>query len=255
MNDITAHPYVVFAISIVLLWFSAQVGVQFGKRRQDQPKDERDDFSTILAAALTLLVLIIGFSFSMAISRYDERKNLEEAEANAIGTEYARADLLPPANAARVRGLLRSYLDQRILFYEARHSGELAQINIGTERLQADLWDAIQTPAAAQPTPVMALVVSGMNDVLNSQGYTQASWWNRIPIAAWGLMVVIAIYCNGLVGYGARRAATEAPLFFVLPLALSISFFFIADIDSPNAGAIRVHPINLITLARSLQPH
>jgi hypothetical protein len=255
MNEITDHPYVVFAISIVLLWISAQVGVQLGKRGQDQPKDERDDFSTILAAALTLLGLIVGFSFSMAISRYDERKNLEEAEANAIGTEYARADLLPPANAARVRVLLKSYLDQRILFYQTRHSGELVQINIGTERLQADLWDVVQAAAAAQPTPVMALVVSGMNDVLNSQGYTQAAWRNRIPIAAWGLMVVIAIYCNGLIGYGARRATTEVTLFFVLPLALSISFFFIADIDSPNAGAIRVHPINLTTLARSLQPH
>ena len=70
----------------------------------------REDFGLILAAALTLLRLIIGFSFSMATSRYDQRKNLEEAEANAIGTEYARAGLLPAADAAKVRALLRTSL-------------------------------------------------------------------------------------------------------------------------------------------------
>ena len=73
-----------------------------------------------MAATLTLLGLIIGFSFSMAISRYDQRKNYEEAEANAIGTEYVRADLLPAADAERMHGLLRNYLDQRVLFYQTR---------------------------------------------------------------------------------------------------------------------------------------
>ena len=62
-----------------------------------------------MTATLTLLGLIIGFSFSMAISRYDQRKVYEEAEANAIGTEYVRADLLPAGDAARVRALLRDY--------------------------------------------------------------------------------------------------------------------------------------------------
>jgi len=57
----------------------------------------------VLAASLTLLALIIGFSFSMAVSRYDQRKNYEEAEANAIGTEYLRANLLPADDATRVR--------------------------------------------------------------------------------------------------------------------------------------------------------
>ena len=56
----------------------------------------------------------------MAIERYDQRKNYEEAEANAIGTEYVRADLLPAGETAKVQALLRDYLDQRILFYKAR---------------------------------------------------------------------------------------------------------------------------------------
>ena len=93
------------------------------------PLDEEthEDFGFILAATLTLLGLIIGFSFSMATSRYDQRKNYEEAEANAIGTEYVRADLLPAADAATVRALLRKYLDERVLFYMAHDEQELSK--------------------------------------------------------------------------------------------------------------------------------
>ena len=191
----------------------------------------------------------------MAIGRYEQRKNYEEAEANAIGTEYVRADLLPGAAAARVRALLSNYLDQRVLFYKTRNAQQLRQINTTTAQLQNELWSAVQGPAAAQPTPVVALAIAGMNDVLNSQGYTQAAWWNRIPIAAWGLMGVIAICCNLLVGYGARRAKAERVLMLVPPLVVSISFFLIADIDSPRGGVILVQPQNLVSLAQSLQAH
>src|SRR5258708_11266053 len=115
MSNVTDYPVLVFALSFFTLWLSAQIGASVLRRRQSLGEGVREDFGVILAATLTLLGLIIGFSFSMAVNRYDQRKNLEEAEANAIGTEYVRADLLPPADAARVRALLRSYVDQRVL--------------------------------------------------------------------------------------------------------------------------------------------
>ena len=251
------YPLIVFALSFITLWLSAWIGWSFRKQR---PLDAemREDFGFILAATLTLLGLIIGFSFSMATSRYDQRKNYEEAEANAIGTEYVRADLLPAADATKVRALLRDYLDQRVLLYSTRlystHAAqEIRQINARTAQLQSELWAAVRTPAATQPTPAVALAVSGMNDVLNSQGYTQAAWWNRIPTAAWVLMAVIAVCCNVLLGYGARNIKAGSELLLVLPLVVSISFFLIADIDSPRGGVIRVNPENLVSLVESLR--
>jgi hypothetical protein len=204
----------------------------------------------VLGGTLTLLGLIIGFTFSMAVSRYDQRKNYEEAEANAIGTEYVRADLLPATDAAKVRTLIRSYLDLRIRTYQTRRRRELRELDAQTARLQSQLWSAVAVPANAQPSAMQLLVVAGMNDVLNSQGYTQAAWWNRIPIAAWALMIVISIFCNLLIGYSARRRGML--LYLVLPIALSVSFLLIADIDSPRSGVIRVHPQNLESLAASL---
>jgi hypothetical protein len=91
-----------------------------------------------------------------------------------------------------------------------------------------------------------------MNDVLNSQGYTQAAWLNRIPIAAWALMTAIAICSTMLVGIGARGARAGSRLHLVLPLVISIAFFLIADIDSPRRGIIRVIPQNLLSLSQSL---
>ncbi len=248
--DVFDFPLIVFAAALLVLWLAAQLGDRLRRRQAALPGEERADFGDVLAATLTLLALIVGFTFSMAVNRYDQRKNYEEAEANAIGTEWVRAGLLPAADKARMRETLARYLDQRILFYTVRDARELGQIGAETAKLQAELWSAVQTAAAAQPTPVVALAVSGMNDVLNAQGFTQASWWNRIPIAAWALMGTIAIGCNLLLGYHARRPG--AVFFLVLPLTVSIAFFLIADIDSPRGGVIRVRPQNLVSLSRSL---
>jgi hypothetical protein len=240
--------FIVFVLTFAVLWLSAETGIYL-RRRHDLRQDEREDLSVILTATLTLLGLVVGFSFSMAVTRYDQRKNNEENEANAIGTEYLRAGLLPPADASAVRKSLTDYLNQRISFYTTFDERRIEQINASTARLQRDLWSTVRGAAAAQPTPVVALTVSGLNDVLNSEGYTQASWWNRIPIAAWALMGAIAICSNVLFGYLAH-GEKKSKLLFVLPLIVAISFFFIADLDSPRTGVIRVHPHNLMSVSR-----
>jgi hypothetical protein len=245
-------PIEVFVVFLILMWLAVQLG-SFLRKRRAVPMDSehREDLNLILAAALTLLGLIIGFTFSMAVSRYDQRKNLEEEEANAIGTEYLRLDLLPADDAARLKKQLREYLNQRILFYTLRGDA-LIQVNERTAQLQENLWAGVKAPAMAQPTPLLALAISGMNDVLNAQGYAQAAWWNRIPVAAWIMMGTIAIFCNLLLGYGARGPKMAGLLFTALPLIVAIAFFLIADIDSPRRGVIRVAPQNLLSLADSL---
>lgn len=246
------HPLVLFVISFVAMWVAARFGALWSRRRPLAEAESRDMFNVVQAATLTLLGLIIGFSFSMAISRYDQRKNFEEAEANAIGTEYVRLDLLAPADAAKLRLLLAAYLKHRITFYETTDRSLLPALAARKNQLQSQLWSAVVLPAGQQPNPITALVVSGMNDVLNSEGYTQAAWWNRIPIAAWLLMGIIALGCNVLVGVGTGRHVPEPFFLMVLPLVVGVSLMLIADIDSPRGGLIRVYPQNLQALMASL---
>lgn len=246
------HPFLVLPVSFVAFWIAAKIGAYLHATQREPDEKTFEDFKLVLGATLTLLGLIVGFTFSMAVSRYDQRENLEEEEANAIGTEYTRTDLLPANDAARLRVLLEAYLDQRILYYTTSDGPQLRRINAQTAKLQTEMWLVVVGPSG-QPTPVTALVIAGMNDVLNSQGYTQAAWWNRIPMAAWTLLLAIGIFCNVLVGYVAQGRSSF--LLLILPIALSISLFLIADIDNPGHGAIRVYPRNLESLATSLHSH
>jgi hypothetical protein len=250
VSKIFDFPLVLFVASLLTLWLFTQLGF-FLNRKRPVTEDERDDLNLVISASLTLLALIIGFSFSMAVSRYDQRKNYEEEEANAIGTEYVRADLLPAAEAASIHRLLTQYLQQRLQFYTVRDPRVLASVDTETTKLQTEMWSIVQAAAKGQPGSPMLLVIGGMNDVLNRQGYTQAAWWNRIPLGAWSLMITLGICCSLLLGYGLHERRILLPV--VLPFLVSIAFFLIADIDSPRRGVIRVVPHNLISLSQSLQ--
>jgi hypothetical protein len=148
MENLTHYPVLVFAVAFVSLSLASAAGVWLRRRYPRVSDEQKDDLSVILAASLTLLALIIGFSFSMATNRYDQRKNFEEAEANAIGTELLRADLLPPADAAAVRKLLGDYLDHRIVFYINKDDAQRARIDERTSQLETALWAAVRCRTA-----------------------------------------------------------------------------------------------------------
>jgi hypothetical protein len=254
MTELVHHPGYLFIVLIVLMSVGASLGTLVLHRLMPLSDEASENFNVVQGSTLTLLALLIGFTLSMAVSRYDQRKNYEEEEANAIGTSYVRADLLGADGATKVKALLARYVELRIEYYKTRDESELETINRRTTGLEDQLWAAVRGPAMAQPNPITALAVASMNDVLNSQGYTQAAWINRIPISAWVLMIMIAFFGNLLQGYGARGRNGRHVLLLVLPITISLSLSLIADIDSPRGGLIRVAPVNLISLQQSLSP-
>jgi len=253
MNPHISHPAFLFIAMMVLMALATSIGASVLRRYRPIPDDSRDDFSIVQGATLTLLALLIGFTLSMAVGRYDQRKNLEEEEANAIGTEYLRADLIEGPGAEKIKALLVRYLDQRILYYRTRDEAQMQQLEAVTTQIQDEMWNAVRAVAREKPTPITGLVVSGMNDVINSQGYTEAAWLNRIPASAWGLMITIAFFSSLMQGYGARSERAKTSLMLVLPLTVSLSLALISDIDSPRGGLIRVQPQNLHNLEASLK--
>jgi hypothetical protein len=252
MEQIMNFPGILSLCALLCLWVSARLGVFVRGRMRAVDLSELDEFGTVLGATLTLLGLLIGFTFSMAISRYDQRKNYEEEEANAIGTEYVRADLLPEPARTKVQAQLVQYLDLRIQRYDAHATDDVSGLAARTADSQNIMWNETKSVANVNPNPIIATVVVGMNDVLNRQGYTQAARLNRIPVSAWALMFVIALLANFLIGFTGKKAGNTRLL--IVPLAVSISFLLIADIDSPQGGIIRIQPQNLQILADSLRP-
>lgn len=252
MEYLTNHPLLVFAVTLPAMWLASVAGAWLRRRRPRRGDERNSEFDIILGATLTLLALIIGFSVSMASSRYDQRVTLEEAETNAIGTEFVRADLMAAPDSARVHALLGDYLRLRILFFTSEDDSKLVEISQHTNQMQSQLWAAVRDPAEVASTPATILTVGGMNDVLNSQGYTRAAFWDRIPIEAWGLMAVVGLCCNMMIGYGAQYTRAGKEMALVLPFIVATAFLLIADIDAPRHGLTHVIPRNLISLAQRL---
>ena len=250
MSESSAYPLLVFAISLAAQWLAAFLGSFLRARIGSLGRASHQDIDIILGATVTLLALMIGFSFSMAVTRYDQRKNYEEAEANAIDTAFLRADLLPGDDAAHLRDLLKKYLDLRIAFYAANNPQRIAKITADTENMQNKLWQAILPAANAPPTPIAALAVAGINDVFGAQGNAQAAWLNRLPAGVWAIMGLIALATNVLIGVSERRKGML--LLLILPVIISTSFLLIADIDNPRGGLIPILPHNLIAVTRAL---
>ena len=251
MAALLEHPFLLFLVTLVLLCAASRTGVAFRRwlKKTDSALDE-DHFDLVLGATLTLLGLIIGFTFSMSMNRYDQRKDREEDEANAIGTEYLRLDVLPQKDARIARSLMREYLQRRIVFYTTRDTELLRRCHAETFQLESKLWISVLPFAQAQPNGISALLLSGMNDVFNSEGYAEAIWKNRVPAPAWSLLIALAVFSNFLVSCRSQKNRTG--LLIVLPVVLSISFFLIAEIDSPRSGIIRIHARNLESLTNVL---
>ena len=134
--------WLILVISIGLFLLATEAGFLLGRRSQAAIGDHSlAQIYTIQGATLGLLALLLGFTFSMAMSRYDTRKQMIMDESNAIGTTFLRAQLLPEPPRQEVSNLLRRYVEVRLEFYEAGNNQKLLrEVKDKTERLQNQLW-------------------------------------------------------------------------------------------------------------------
>ena len=112
------------------------------------------------------------------------------------------------------------------------------------------LWAALAPEVKARQTPTDALVASGMNDILNSEGYTLAAWRNRLPIEVWMLLILMAAACNFLIGFGAKRLSPATHV--ILPVTAALAFLLIADVEGPRNGFVQVEPVDLEDVATAM---
>ena len=249
--DVLPIPAFVFT-SIMLgvtAWLTA---TRFSRLRAEAAALGRE-FEVVQGATLTLLGLIVGFTFSMALDRYEQRKDLESAESAAISTAWLRADLLPAEDTQKVRALLLQYLDSRIAYFSTRMPSHTREALASSRQVQAQMWTAVTAHAMANPNSLTALAVSGVGDVVTSAGDSEAAWSNRIPGTAWLLMAAMAVFATLLVGIGVEEKQGFSRMLLVLPLVIATAFFLIADVESPRMGIIRVVPDNLVVLSHSLR--
>ena len=207
------------------------------------------------AAVLTLLGLLLGFTFAMAVSRHDARRQLVVQEANAISTTALRARLLPEPQAANAGRLLREYVALRIEAHrETQFSQRFTALRKSSADLHERLWNEAVAAAAKQPTPITASFIASLNETIDLEATRIAAKRNHVPGAVWLLLLCVASCGMWLTGWEAGMARGHPFLArFVLPLLIALAIALIADIDSPRGALITLDERPLLELHDSLK--
>ncbi len=212
---------------------------------------------TTPAALLGLLALLLGFSFSMVVSRFDNRRAIVLKEANAIGTAFLRAGAIQDPAATGIRKDLREYVDVRLEFYNA--GADLDRIQKAIDRsgqLEKHFWAAAETVAQRNSTAVTGLLLSSLNEVIDVDAERVDALRNHLPENLFVLLIVVA--CCALFSLGVIEGwkGTYPWLWkFLLPMLMAIVFITLADLDRPRRGIFGVDQGSMIALKKTLDTY
>lgn len=227
------------AALIVGMILSVEVGFRLGWRRR-QGHSEVPQFATVQGAVLGLLALLLGFSFSGATSRFIERQDILVSEANAIGTAYLRADLLPPEHRDALRRELSEYIDDRIQLFEQSGTEHAPDTARRLHAHQTQMWAAAMRGIEAKPA-VMLGVLPPLNDVFDLLSTRDALVGRHLPMLVLGLLIACAAVALGTIGYGSglagRRNTVAAG---ALALLIATALWVTIDLDYPKRGLVRI---------------
>jgi hypothetical protein len=240
---------------IVIYCMAGESGYRLGLWRRARDESDKSHIGALQGALLGLLALLIGFSFSMAVSRYDIRKSLVLKEANAIGTTYLRTDFLPAEQRLEARRLLRAYVDSRLEFVNARiDDSVVARVYATGADLQSKVWTIASAAANQNPQSEAAgLLISSLNEMIDTGEARRGAIDNHVPEAVLALLIVVSCGALGFIGYGSglanRRRLPSTITYIILSTLVLV---IIMDLDRPRRGLIQVSQASMLRLQESL---
>jgi len=245
------------ALSLFLaLVVIAHCGYLRGRHRRPQKSDgDSSQLSILQSSVLGILALLLGFTFSMAISRYELRVSLVVQESNAIGTTNLRAQMLPEPYRQTATTAIREYVDARLRIYQRVDPQLIVEDESREHKLQNQLWSvavgAMQQDPHSIPT---GLFIATLNDTIDLQAKRDAALHNHVPERALVLLMLVAACAMGLVGFGYGWSDHEdLGQIAVISAVISLVILIIIDLDRPSRGLIRVGQGSMVTLAESLR--
>jgi hypothetical protein len=239
-------------LAVVLL--SVECGYRLGKFRLSRREQEKEaPVGTMVGATLGLLAFILAFTFGLAAARFDTRRQMLLDEANAIGTTYLRAGMLPE-RGDQIRGLLRDYVGTRL---DAVRSGDVVEGIHRSENIQHQVWTEAETVAQKNPNSiVVGLFIQSLNETIDLHAKRlQAGVRSRIPGAIWVGLFAVAVLSLMAMGYLEGLAGTRRSLaVLAVAVAFAVVIELIADLDRPQEGVLRVSQQALLDVQRSMNP-
>jgi len=245
--------WTIFPITVAVALLSVEAGYRVAHNRQQHSAEEKESpVGGMVGATLGLLAFMLAFTFGLAGSRFEDRRQVLLSEANAIGTTYLRAAMLPEPMRTEAKNLLREYVDVRL---EAVEPGKMDQALAKSEELHNRLWSVAIATAEKERTAITSLFIQSLNEVIDLHAERlQAGLRSRVPGMIWIVLFVLAILAMVIMGYHAGLANSRRSL-AVLALILGFSsvLFLIADLDRPGHGTLQVSQQALIDLRNSMK--
>jgi len=242
----------IFITSLVAIFVAVELGRQFGllaSRRQ------RENISTVEAAILGLLALLIAFTFSMALSQFEGRRDALLNEANAIGTTALRARLLPTPHNTECLKLLREYIQIRLdIARSTPSSPEVATAIARSNAIQEALWQQVKAVAAKDNAMVpTGLFIQSLNDMIDSQEKRVSATANRVPNIVLTALYAIAIFAGAFSGYASGLEVQRARLpIYAMAVLVAAMILLIQDLDRPSVGFIKVNQQPMLDTAAGI---
>ncbi len=237
----SGSPVWVAALLVAFLFFGGgQLGF-LSARRTSLNAAESTAFGVVQTTAFTLLSLLLAFSFSLALSRYDARRELVTKEANAIGTAILRTDLLYPEAGTQERALLNDYLNERLTYLSSSSEAEQAAAETRAADLQHRMWtiaaSEVQRGRRSTATP---LFVASLNDVIDISLMQRAAQRAHVPDLIVYILIVLVLIAGTL--FGTTWKTWRSTLLAAIALAVMFGAVFgaVIDLDQPQTGTIRV---------------
>ncbi|MBM4072072.1 MAG: DUF4239 domain-containing protein [Planctomycetes bacterium] len=239
--------------TIVIVVLSVEAGYQLGGYRRRRSEQEKEvPVGSIVAATIGLLAFMLAFTFGLAVTRFEARRQVVVDEANAIGTTFLRAGLLPDHRGPKVRKLLREYVDVRL---EAIKPGKLEAALQRSGELQRLLWAEAEAVGVKHSGSItVGLFLQSLNSTIDLHvTRVQVAIRNRIPGVVWAVLYLITILTMAGVGYHSGLTRTTRSLaIVVLAVTFSAIMLLIADLDRPQEGLLRVGQQALIDLRNTM---
>lgn len=243
MSIYTPGEWLLYLIFIAAFLAAGEAGFRLGRSLEARGAAKtKPEISAVEGGILALLGLLLGFTMSMAVTRFEARKQLVLDEANAIGTSYRRAQLLPSPQSAEIRSLLRQYVDARLQYGNAVEDGVRIKTTLElAEHLQDEIWTRAVLYAQEDPNPVKAgLLLQSLNQLIDLETSRWMAFQNHVPATVIFVNCVLALLAAIIVGYtfgldGRRQVFATV----VLALAVTTALVVIIDLDSPRNGFIR----------------
>ena len=248
-------PLLVCLVLMGVLLVAEELGFRLkGKMRPGSDSIEIADIALILGAVMTLLALLLGFTYAMSQARFETRRELVVEEANAIGTTYLRAKALPEPRSSQIQELLRQYLALRVeITIKIDDTPEkIREIDNRSKQLHSLIWSHASALARESPNAITSIFLQALNEMIDLHSKRLAAFRNRVPFSIYLVLLIVSIITLWLVGYYFGRRQRGRILTTVVVLLLASVMWLIMDLDQPTRGSIKASQQSLIELHQDL---